>query len=221
MLKKVMVSLVLILVFFLSAAYASLLTSSEIIGPRHFVFQAGYGSSNFGSQAANNRGGAELKIGCGLVYPWDILLRGGVGNYPAVAGQTFQAIGADLRYGVMKNLFGEKTPADISIVMGVEGSRTLQDNIAAADETSYHLAAIIGRSFRRPVAYATPYLGGQISSAHSSGNWLRTDHEIVLGFKYGLNAALSLIIEGSYHWVKSSTSLVNNTEVGAGVAWKI
>lgn len=215
--KKIMI-IMFISTLCLSQAQAFLLSSSEIIGPRKFVLQLGYGSSNYGSQATLNRGGIDFKLGYGLVYPWDVLLSVASGSYPQVSNQTFQYLGLDFRYGIMKAMYGEKTPLDISILIGAMGNKTFVSGSQTAQETEYHVTAVIGRSYRRPTAYITPYLGLKLSSTYNvSGAWSRTGQEIILGLKYGLNSALSLMAEGNYSWVDSSNKSVG---WGTGLAWK-
>jgi len=216
--KKVII-IVAVIGLCLSVAQASLLTSSEIIGSRGMVLQLGYRNSNYGSLTSSNRGGVDLKFGYGLLYPLDILISGMAGNYSQVANQTFQSMGIDLRYGIVKAIYGEKTPWDVSVLMGVKGNNTLSSGSVSARETEYHVAAVIGKSYRKPTAYATPYLGTKISSVHnSSGAWQKTSQEIALGFKYGLSSLLSLMVEGNYCWVDSTNK---SAGMGAGVAWKI
>jgi hypothetical protein len=215
--KRTMI-VMFVLAFCFSKAQALLLSSSEIIGPRKFVLQLGYGSSNYGSQATFNRGGMDFKLGYGLVYPWDVLFSAAAGSYPQVSNQTFQYLGLDLRYGVVKAMYGEKTPLDISILIGVMGNKTFVSGSQTAQETEYHVAAVIGRSYRKPTAYITPYLGLKLSSTYNaSGAWSRSGQEITLGLKYGLNSALSLMAEGNYSWVDSVNKSVG---WGAGLAWK-
>lgn len=214
--KKIIILLILCLLW-LTQANAYLLTSSEIIGSRHFVFQLGYAGSNYGDQATLNRTGTEIKVGFGLWYPWDVLIYGVPGRYTDVAGQTFQTLGANLRFGIIKAFLGEKTPVDVSISAGVESTKTMNNNVQSGDESEWHFAVVIGKSYRRPSAYATPYLGMQYSSSNSGTK----DTEMVMGFKYGLTSALSLMLEGSYHWVASNTATFNSAGWGMGVAWNI
>ena len=218
MVKKMFLLLVVI-IFFASISQASLLTSSEIIGSRKLVLQMGYGSSNYGSLTSYNQRGIDVKLGYGLAYPLDVLISGVAGNYPSASTKTSQGLGIDLRYGILKGIYGEKTPMDVSVLMGVLGNNTFNSGSMSAQETEYHVMAVIGKSYRKPTAYATPYLGTKLSSTYNaSGNWLRTSQEIALGFNYGLSSFLSLMVEGNYSWFDSTN---RGAGVGAGVACKI
>ncbi|MFC1510944.1 hypothetical protein ACFL5U_00955 [Candidatus Margulisiibacteriota bacterium] len=204
-----------------SQAFAYMLNTSEIIGWQKMVLQVGYANENFGSQATASRSGMEFKLGYGFNDPWDGLLHIVTGSYPDVSGQTYQAVGLNVEYGLMKAKYGAKTPVDVSLLFGTELAKVLSGSAVVADETTWQVGGVVGKSLKHGSAYATPYVGSKIGWINPASNGSSTDYEILLGFKYGFTTAFSLIAEGSYHWVKGGSSPGNSAEWGMGAAWSI
>ncbi|MFH1826023.1 MAG: hypothetical protein ABH823_01870 [bacterium] len=215
MLRKIII--VSLALGFAVAAQAYMLNSSQVIGAQRMVLQLGYANRNFGDQTTANRAGAEVKLAYGLNDPWDALFYINNGQYPDVAGQTYQSFGLDFEYGVIRG-----RPVDISLVLGGQVLKNLNGGAVVLEYTNWRLAALLGRSIKREdgVAIITPYTGAKLEFINPSTGAGSKDFEVLLGLKYGLNGALSVMLEGSYHWMFTNTTF-GGSEIGFGVAWAI